>query len=336
MRPSISVVVPAFNVELYIDAAITSLLEQTVAFDEIIVVNDGSTDSTPFLLKKYADRQQIKLISTENKGLGCARNEGLRHTSSDYVYFFDADDLVVPDFVAVLAVDLCAHPSTELLFFSGSVFFDQSVDIRTRQFQSENEYVRGVSAFFNTGLEAFSAMRATGRFCPSACLYVFKKTLWQNEICFKSIVHEDADHIIMLLAAARATRVLDVALFKRRVRLGSIMTSPVSQKNLAGYLQAFDTARRVKKCTSNRHAYASVAQYLSDMAWLYLNACEKAGIKPSFRNLLFLSMHAQFRVIRNFSRLFIPPKIYFLLRRVRQRVSRVLGVRTVPPSHTDY
>ena len=87
--PKISVIVPAYNVELYIEAAIDSLLNQSEAFYEIIVINDGSTDGTKEKLQKYEKILMVKIYHTENYGLGMARNIGIKLASGDFIYFFE-------------------------------------------------------------------------------------------------------------------------------------------------------------------------------------------------------------------------------------------------------
>lgn len=89
--PKVSVIIPTYNRTRYICDAIDSVLAQSYQDLEIIVVNDGSTDDTATVLKKYAGR--IKLILQENRGVSAARNRGIIEASGEYVAFLDADDL---------------------------------------------------------------------------------------------------------------------------------------------------------------------------------------------------------------------------------------------------
>ena len=89
----LSVIVPAYNVEKYIDHCLESILRQQVAFDyEAIVVNDGSTDSTPALLEKYKKNERIHIIHQKNGGLSAARNTGIICSKGEYLCFVDSDD----------------------------------------------------------------------------------------------------------------------------------------------------------------------------------------------------------------------------------------------------
>ena len=85
----ISVIVPLYNTEKYIEEAILSLLNQTTKIDQIIVVDDGSTDNGAEIVKKYP---QVELIQKENEGLKKTLNCGLSHAMGDFIGFLDADD----------------------------------------------------------------------------------------------------------------------------------------------------------------------------------------------------------------------------------------------------
>lgn len=91
----ISIIVPAYNAEKYLNRCIDSLVNQTYANIEIIIVDDGSKDNTPEMCKQWAQKDsRIKVIHKENQGLGLARNTGLVNASGKYVSFLDSDDFV--------------------------------------------------------------------------------------------------------------------------------------------------------------------------------------------------------------------------------------------------
>ena len=93
-EPVISVIIPAYNVGQYLAAAINSALQQTRAPDEIIVVDDGSTDKTPEVAKSFGGR--VKYLRQENAGPAAARNLGIREAKCEWVAFLDGDDLWLP------------------------------------------------------------------------------------------------------------------------------------------------------------------------------------------------------------------------------------------------
>lgn len=101
----ISIVVPVYNVEKYLEACVDSLLQQTVPAYEIILVDDGSKDSSGKICDDYAAKYpQVKAVHKENAGLGMARNTGLDHVTGDYVVFIDSDDFCQKDLVEQLSV----------------------------------------------------------------------------------------------------------------------------------------------------------------------------------------------------------------------------------------
>lgn len=88
-----SVIMPVYNGEKYICAAVDSVLAQSYEEWELVIVNDGSTDNTLGVLKKYADDKRIKIITCPNGGVSSARNIGMKNASYDYFAFLDCDDL---------------------------------------------------------------------------------------------------------------------------------------------------------------------------------------------------------------------------------------------------
>ena len=95
----VSVIVPVYNVELYLEKCLNSLVNQTLEDIEIICVDDGSTDSSSDILKSFAEKySKIKLVTKTNGGLSSARNAGIRVAQGKYVGFVDSDDWVSIDF----------------------------------------------------------------------------------------------------------------------------------------------------------------------------------------------------------------------------------------------
>ena len=101
----LSIIVPVYNVEDYLDECLTSLTAQDVAAVEIVVVDDGSTDASAKIAARHARRdRRIRVISRANGGLSAARNTGIAAASAPFLTFVDSDDLVQPaGFAAALA-----------------------------------------------------------------------------------------------------------------------------------------------------------------------------------------------------------------------------------------
>jgi len=94
-QPKVSIIVPVYNVEKYLDRCVQSLLGQTLKEIEIILVDDGSPDNCPQMCDGYAEKDsRIKVIHKQNEGLGYARNSGMEMATGEYVAFVDSDDFV--------------------------------------------------------------------------------------------------------------------------------------------------------------------------------------------------------------------------------------------------
>jgi glycosyltransferase involved in cell wall biosynthesis len=108
-----SVVIPAYNSENFVERAVKSVINQTVSADELIVVDDGSTDSTASIVEKIAQSNpQVKLIKQQNKLVGAARNNGIKHAESEFIAFLDSDDEYLPDFLETICSLITRFPES--------------------------------------------------------------------------------------------------------------------------------------------------------------------------------------------------------------------------------
>ena len=122
--PLISVIIPVFNVEEYLEECISSILRQTLTDIEIICIDDGSTDSSPDILKKYAEQdRRITVYSQDNCGLSAARNLGMRAARGRYTYFIDSDDWLERDALRDLYTR-AEKDQLDLLLFDADAFAD--------------------------------------------------------------------------------------------------------------------------------------------------------------------------------------------------------------------
>ncbi|MHC5165167.1 MAG: glycosyltransferase family 2 protein, partial [Planctomycetota bacterium] len=110
----ISVVIPAYNAEKHIARAIDSVLAQTRPADEIIVVDDGSTDATAEVVRSYGEK--VIFIQQENAGVSVARNAGIEAASGDWIAFLDADDEWLPEKLMLQTEHLAKHPDLKWTF----------------------------------------------------------------------------------------------------------------------------------------------------------------------------------------------------------------------------
>jgi len=127
-RPLVSVVVPVYNVAAYLPHCLESLLAQRNVELHIMVVDDGSTDDSGAIADSYAaEEPRVKVVHTDNRGLGAARNEGLRHVQGEYVGFADSDDVVPPAAYDSMVRSLEGSGSD---FVTGSIVWWESTGLR--------------------------------------------------------------------------------------------------------------------------------------------------------------------------------------------------------------
>ena len=99
----VSVILPVYNVEKYLECCIDSLVHQTYKFIEIIIVDDGAQDNSGEIADRWAARDtRIKVVHKENGGVASARNVGLKNASGDFVIFVDPDDWIEPQLLEKL------------------------------------------------------------------------------------------------------------------------------------------------------------------------------------------------------------------------------------------
>lgn len=120
---SISVVIPAYNCEMFIGEALQSIQEQTRRPDRVVVVNDGSTDQTGEVITKFAlvSSLPLEVVSQNNGGIASARNAGVERCKEDLIAFLDADDRFYPSFLERAEKVLASHPDLVLCFIDHDV-----------------------------------------------------------------------------------------------------------------------------------------------------------------------------------------------------------------------
>jgi glycosyltransferase involved in cell wall biosynthesis len=123
--PLVSCVVPVFNGERHLAEALDSILAQTHRPIEVVVVDDGSTDGSTSVAERYGE--PVRVVRQANAGPTAARDAGVRVASGELLAFLDADDLWLPEKLAVQLEHLAAHPSLDATFCQIENFFDDEV-----------------------------------------------------------------------------------------------------------------------------------------------------------------------------------------------------------------
>lgn len=226
MNGLISIIIPIYNMEMYLARCIDSVCKQTYSNLEIILINDGSTDGTKGICEEYKRKdKRIKLINQINKGLGAARNEGMKLASGDYFVFLDSDDYLEIDCIECLYKALI-ELNADLSIVD---YFDVTEDGNKLKKSTKNHKMRSVL----DGESAAEEMLYWKRFGVSAWAKLFKRTLWEDERFAEGIDYEDLPTTYKVAAKAKRVVWLPEKKMYYVHRMGSIVHQSFNERKLS-------------------------------------------------------------------------------------------------------
>ena len=223
-KPLISIIVPIYNVEAFLDECLASIASQTNKSFIALLINDGSTDNSLAIAESYVKKhpELFSLYSKENGGLSDARNYGINKAESNYVMFVDSDDIIALDTIEQLTTTLSTQ-DTDILCFGMT------------EISEDGRHIRNIPP--TTGNVALTRLQQSPELIvealPNACNKVFKTALFiENNIEFpKGLWYEDLATTPKLFDVARSINFLPNNLYHYRTREGSI-TQTISIKVL--------------------------------------------------------------------------------------------------------
>ncbi len=242
----LSIIIPAFNAEKYIQRCLNSVLDQEYNINvEIIVVNDGSTDSTAQILNDYKIRYPniFRIVSKPNEGASSARNIGLDMADGDWVWFIDSDDYIPRNSISY-EIDRFLSDDVDICKF-GSITLDP---ITLKSFK-EPERVIGTILYEGKSVLGYDKIRPT-----FACTHIYRRSAIQG-IKFKNItIAEDA--IFNLEVYMRDLRVRDTStnIYRYTVNEGQLTGKrdvATMRNSIIGYEKLFDMAKQYQKESDN-------------------------------------------------------------------------------------
>ena len=219
--PLISVIIPVYNVEKYLEECVNSVLNQTYKNIEIILVDDGSTDSSGKLCDKFKEQNSnVQVIHQKNAGLSDARTAGFKKATGKYVYFLDSDDYISADALEKLCM-IAENDSSDIVFFDAHSFLDESDEEIKQNYKRKKIYTT------KSGIEIFEEMQNNSEFHSSVPLMLINKDLFTvNNLSFISgVYYEDMAFTFESLCLAKRVSQCPECLYFRRYRQNSIMTS---------------------------------------------------------------------------------------------------------------
>lgn len=233
----ISVIIPVYNTQEFVESAIRSIQTQSLRDIEIIVINDGSTDNSLNILETLrANDPRLKLFSQQNSGQAIARNKGLSEAKGTYIYFMDSDDILESD-----ALELCYNyaetEQLDLVFFDAESFSEAGIDSTGYTYDRCGMLTKKVY----TGPEIFGELMLKDQFRVAPWLQIIrKKFLDEINLTYEKVTHEDELFSTLLFIQARRVGFINRKFFHRRLRSNSVMTTPFSLKNMDAYFYITD------------------------------------------------------------------------------------------------
>ncbi|MCR8660660.1 glycosyltransferase [Paenibacillus endoradicis] len=265
MSKLLSIIVPIYNVEAYLEKCIDSLLNQSYGNVEIILINDGSTDRSGLISDKYSELdRRIKVIHRLNGGLSAARNTGIKAASGYYIAFVDSDDFVSEDSFNVL---IEKAESNDLDIVCGNAF---------RYFENRNKKTVMIQNDMTTekvysGVEYICDKIEGNAYQPCVWLNVYRASLINdNQLFFKEgILHEDEEWTPRVFLKTSRVQYSNHVFYYYVQRQGSIMNARDKTKN---GIDVVETCLELDQIYSDISSISHRKILKSYLAKLYLSA----------------------------------------------------------------
>lgn len=286
----ISIIIPVYNVAVYLEQCVQSVLLQTYTDTEILLVDDGSTDQSGQICDRLAlQDERIRVVHKTNGGLSDARNAGLRRAMGKYVAFLDGDDVWLQRDGLQQMVALLEQNPTDLLLFL-------CVDLYPEQKELRREYD---TTFVNShsAQEVFANLVRTQAFNMSACFQLVRRAFIEdNDLYFtKGLLSEDVDWSLRVWRSVERVQATNIVMYGYQHREGSITTS-YTIRNLRSYdyiFRKFYALYGEEQEEKNTPYWQTALGYLAQMytSCLYgYNQIAQAD-KPEAMQILLVNAH---------------------------------------------
>lgn len=233
--PLVSVIVPIYNAENYLAACLDSVLAQKERDFELILVNDGSTDSSLAICRDYEQRDgRVKVFDKPNGGVSSARNMGLDRATGEWVLFIDSDDTITPD---TLEVCLNHSEGSDFVRFSFKILYDGAREERQRvaQVSSPKEFLR---------------LQLTHRNCTTISMSggIYRRRLFvDNNICFDPNIVYGEDWLVavqLTLCSKHMATIPDAYCYTYNLDNADNCSNSLTIRKVANHLEVLTIIRR--------------------------------------------------------------------------------------------
>ncbi|NQJ72108.1 glycosyltransferase family 2 protein [Streptococcus suis] len=320
----VSVIIPMYNVGEYISTTIDSLLQQSYKNFEIILVNDGSTDDTEEVCRKFVhENNNVFLYNKENGGLSDARNFGVTKSNYDWVLFIDGDDYI-ESYSIELLTELQKIYDADIV--SGKLKSTCEVDLSIK---SISQNVASNSALVNKFV-ALEEMYRNRRTTVSACGKLIKKSIVEKYPFTIGVLYEDLDVIAKYIYEASNIVISDELVYNYYQRPGSIVNSGFNPKQLDFYKAIDSNFQSIKNFyEDNSHLRSLIITKCIDGSWKFVNTIDIDSVDSEVLNVILRRNRSYFwnyilhkNSIKNKVMLTIfniSPKLYYSLRRIKKK-----------------
>ena len=222
--PKISVIIPVYNTEKYVEKCLESLAKQEMKDFEVIIVNDGSTDNSENVIKNYmqSSKLNIKYLEKENGGLASARNYGVEKASGKYISFLDSDDYLEKN-----------------LFSELEKYIDKDIDLIKFKMKTVDEKGRLIEKLDGpvfdicSGKQAYEKLCTSDKYMDPACIYLYKREFFvENNFKYKLRYHEDFGLTSLIIVQAKTVISTDICGYNYLQTEESLTRSKDDSKNI--------------------------------------------------------------------------------------------------------
>lgn len=240
MHLKISVIIPIYNVEKYLEDCLVSVINQDIQDIEIICINDCSTDDSIEILRRYMKKDsRIVLINNDkNEGQSYSRNRGMDNAKGEYIYFLDSDDILRKDALRELYI-IAQENDLDGVFFDSLPLYE-SKELREK-FPGNTWAHKNCYSSIYEGKQLYCQFVKNKELLSAVCLQFWRRKFLNDHTLrfFDGIVHEDILFTFLSMMGAKRVKYVPEYFYYYRHRANSTTTIPISKQHIKGLFRCY-------------------------------------------------------------------------------------------------
>ena len=257
MVKKVSIVIPVYNVENYLVECLLSAVNQDYDNKEIILVDDGSTDTSDLIIEDFQSKYSfVRSVRTKNQGQSSARNTGLEMASGDYVLFLDSDDWIEKNTIS-MCINTIIQNNLDIVLFSGQAFVDGNTGGHVDLSKLYKRCPELIERTLTSGSFYYEELKANN-LIVQPCMYMFNRNKYRDLRFYPGIIFEDnlyTTQLLLLDTSAKVMCLRDV-LFHRRYRPQSTVTQKKQRRHVDGHFVVIDELTKMVSKYSGKERVA--------------------------------------------------------------------------------